>query len=296
MRSIASNQLPQSIQQAWTQEADWLTAQYNNRALVPDHATHLERWARESERVRASVPCKLDVPYADGPCNRLDVFTSARPSGAVMVFIHGGYWRALSKSDSSFLAPAFTQGGVTVVVPDYSLCPTVTIDTIALELTQAVAWVWKNATSFGGDSSRITVAGHSAGGHLAAMMLACDWAQVHLDMPSNAVRSALSLSGVFDLEPLRHAPFLQADLQLTPASVARLSPARFAAPTGRLRAVVGGDESSEFHRQSRLIEAAWTADRVPVCAAVPGCNHFTILEELARVGSSTHRVAMNAMA
>lgn len=296
MRSIASHESAQTLRQAWTQDAEWLEAQYNNRALVPDHATHLDRWARDSARVRAEVPGQRDVPYASETSNTLDVFTAARPSGAVMVFIHGGYWRALSKSDTSFVAPAFTQGGVSVVVPDYSLCPSVTIETIALELTQAIAWVWKNAASFGGDSQRITVAGHSAGGHLAAMMLACDWSKVSPDMPPGAIRSALALSGVFDLEPIRHAPFLQADLRLTPPSVERLSPARFHAPAGRLRALVGGNESAEFHRQSRLIEAAWTAAHVPVCAAIPGCNHFSVLDELARVGSSTHRVAMNALA
>ncbi len=296
MRSIATHSDTKTLADAWRRDADWLDAQYNNRAMVPDFATHLERWARESARVRETQRCELGLAYGDAASQTLDVFPAARPSGAVMVFIHGGYWRALNKSDASFIAPAFTGSGVTVVVPNYSLCPAVSVEAIALEMTQAVRWAWQHAADYGGDRQRITVAGHSAGGQLAAMMLACDWPVVAPDLPQGLVASALSLSGLFDMEPIMHAPFLQNDLRLTPAAVQRLSPARYAAPTGRLRALVGEDESSEFHRQTRLIEAAWGAAHVPVCAAIPGCNHFTILEDMARVGSSTHRVALNALA
>lgn len=299
MRSIAFPTQVQPLRQAWQADADWLTAQYNNRTLVPDHMDYLTRWAQSSERVRAEQPCVLDVRYGPTDAQTLDVF-HAKPRGdgalsPVLVFIHGGWWRAQDKSDHSFLAPAFTHAGVPVVVPNYSLAPKVSVDTIALEVTRAIAWVWQHAASLGGDAKRIVVAGHSAGGHLAAMMLACDWSLVDAAMPRTAITSALSLSGVFDLEPMRHAPFVQTDLHLTQASAARLSPANFPPPTGQLRVLVGEAESSEFHRQSRLIEAAWGASRVPLCASIAGCHHFSILDELARVGSRTHRVALNAL-
>lgn len=296
MRSIATRQPLSSLKSAWTREAAWLEARYNNRELVPEHPSFLARWAQRSAQVRdAAARKRLDVAYGATPAQRLDVFPARREQAPVLVFIHGGYWRALDKSDHSFVAPAFTDAGVHVVIPNYSLCPKVRIADIALEMTQALAWTWRHATEFGGDPTRIVVAGHSAGGHLAAMMLACEWALVGEDLPPTLARSAIALSGLFDLEPIRHTPFLQADLQLDDDQVARVSPAGFAPPSGRLRALVGEQESDEFLRQTQLIEAAWGADRVPVCAAVPGCHHFSILDELARVGSSTHRVALNAI-
>ena len=199
----------------------------------------------------------------------------------VLVFIHGGWWRALDKSDHSFLAPPFVERGALVVVPNYALCPAVPIETIALQMTRALAWTQRNAARFGGDPSRIVVAGHSAGGHLAAMLLCCDWRAVSRDLPVRVVKAALSISGVFDLDPLRRAPFLQCDLRLTPHSVRRLSPAGFAPPRGPLIAVVGGDESEEFLRQNALIRAAWGERVVPVCESVPGANHLEVLEHLA---------------
>ena len=212
----------------------WLDAQYNNRARVPDHEQVFKRWAESSAVARQGLTSRLDVRYGDEPGETLDVFPAAMPGSPVLVFVHGGYWRSLDKSDFSFVAPAFVHAGAAVVVVNYALCPSVTMETIALQLTRAMAWVWRNAGSFGGDPSRIAVAGHSAGGHLAAMLLSCRWRQVGDDLPPNLVPGALSISGLYDLDPLRHTPFLQGDLRLTPASVKRLSPAFFPRPRGTL--------------------------------------------------------------
>ena len=211
----------------------WLDAQYNARASIPEHAEIFARWSADSAAARASTGASLDLRYGDGPNESLDVFHAQRPGAPVLVFIHGGYWRALDKREQSFLAPALVAGGAMVVLPNYALCPAVSIATIALQLTRALAWVHRNAADFGGDPQRIVVAGHSAGGHLAAMMLACRWRDVGADLPPDLVKAALAISGLFDLEPLRRAPFLQPDLRLTPADVRRLSPARFAPPRAR---------------------------------------------------------------
>lgn len=271
----------------------WLDAQYNARAAIPEHAQIFARWAADSRAARERLHGRIDLRYGDGPNETLDVFAPPGAAGApILVFIHGGYWRALDKSDQSFLAPHFVDAGAVVVLPNYALCPAVGIATIALQVARALAFTHRHAAEFGGDARRIVVAGHSAGGHLAAMMLSCRWARLDAALPSDLVKSALAISGLFDLEPLRHAPFLQPDLRLTRADVKRLSPAGFPAPaSGRLYAVVGGDESEEFHRQNALIRSAWGEAVVPVCEAVPGAHHLGVLGHLADPGARLHRLA-----
>jgi arylformamidase len=269
----------------------WLDAQYNNRARIPEHPQIFERWAAASERARGQLSRRLDVRYGDSPNETLDVFPCATVGAPVFVFIHGGWWRSLDKRDQSFLAPPFVERGTTVVIPNYALCPAVSIETIALQMTRALAWTYRNAALYGGDPRRIVVGGHSAGAHLAAMLLCCRWPEVGPDLPARVVKSALAISGVFDLEPLRRTPFLKDDLRLTPAAVRRLSPVAFAAPAGSLFAVVGGDESEEFLRQNRLIRQAWGPRAVPICESVPGANHLEVLDGLADPRMHLHNLA-----
>ena len=273
----------------------WLDTQYNNRARIADHALIFERWARASARARHELPAHLDLRYGDDAAQTLDLFLPSRDHAPVFVFIHGGYWRSLDKRDHAFIAPALTRAGALVVVPNYALCPTVGIETIVMQMVQALAWVHRHAAQYGGDPARIVVAGHSAGGHLGAMLLACRWAEVGPDLPAELVRKALSISGLFDLAPLRHTPFLQADLRLTGRSARRLSPARFAAPAGELHAVVGALESEEFLRQNALIRQAWGPRAVPSCEAVPSCNHLNIVEGLADPQARLHRLALGLL-
>lgn len=275
----------------------WFNEQYDNRARVPGSAEVLTRWAEASALVRERANCRLDLRYGPDPRQTLDVFA---PDGAfasgfapVLIVIHGGYWRALDKSDYSFLAASFTDEGALVVVPNYSLCPDVSIERIAMQLTEAVAWAWRHAAEHGGDPSRIVLVGHSAGGHLAAMLSCCDWKRVGRDLPRRLVQGAMSVSGLHDLAPVSRVPFLQPDLRLDAASVRRLSPVRFPAPAApqRLFAVVGEQESAEYHRQNRLIREAWGARAVPVCESLPGCNHFTVLHDLADPNGRAHHLA-----
>ncbi len=276
-----------------------LDRQYNNRALVPDFAVHFQRWQDGSRQARASQPVVLDVPYGTGPNETLDVFpaTGSASPAPVMVFIHGGYWRSLDKSDHSFVAPVFNRQGMCVVVPNYALCPAVTIPDITLQMVRALAWTYRHIAAHGGDPSRIGVVGHSAGGHLAAMLLLCRWREVGGDLPEHLVRRALSISGLYDLAPLRKTPFLQPDLRLTPGQVRQASPALLPRPEkGWLYAVAGGDESEAFRQQNRLIRKAWGRKRVPVCELLPGLNHFSVLEALAEPGHRLHRLARELLA
>ncbi|MGE0097580.1 MAG: alpha/beta hydrolase [Hydrogenophaga sp.] len=282
----------------------WLDLEYNNRARVPGHLAHFERWAHDSAQARVGGRALLDVSYGLGAGETLDLFPAPRspgmPLAPVLVFIHGGWWRSLDKADHSFIAPPFVDGGVCVVVPNYALCPAVTIPQITLQMVRALAWVHRHIAAHGGDPDRITVVGHSAGGHLAAMMLACEWTRVGEDLPDSLVKNALSISGLHDLEPVMHTPFVRESLRLTPSQVKKASPALLPAPPlrdgrGRLYAVAGADESSEFLRQNRLIQQAWGSQVVPVCEALPGLNHFSIVEALAQPGHRLHELTQELL-
>jgi arylformamidase len=274
----------------------WHDVQYDNRARIAEHPAILAHWSASSAAARDRLDSRLDLAYGDDPSEALDVFLPPRPGAPVLVYIHGGYWRALDKRDQSFVATPFVEAGAMVVLPNYALCPAVTIETIALQLVAAVAWVHRHAAAHGGDPARIVVAGHSAGGHLAALLLCCDWQRVGVDLPPQVIGSALAVSGVFDLEPLRHAPFLAADLRLDRAAVQRLSPARLPRPrVGTLHAVVGGDESEEFLRQARLIESTWGRAAVPVCETVPGRHHMNVLHDLADPAGRVHGLALGLL-
>lgn len=273
----------------------WLDKQYDNRARVAGSAQILERWAEASALAREKASRRLDVAYGPSAAETLDIFPTTRANAPVLFFVHGGWWRALDKRDLSFIAPALTNAGALVVLPNYGLCPSVTIETIALQLVRALAWTWRHAALYGGDPRRIVVAGHSAGGHLATMLLSCDWKAVDPALPVRLVRGALSISGLFDLEPVRQTPFLKADLRLTPASVRRLSPVHFARPAAPLYATVGGLESEEFIRQNRAIRDAWGAKAVPVCETISGTNHFDVLHDLADSSKRLHELALRLL-
>lgn len=275
----------------------WLDRMYNNRARVPEHAAHFAAWARDSAVARQQQLCGLDLPYGNGPNETLDIFPASRPEAPVLVFIHGGWWRSLDKADHSFIAPAFTQAGACVVLPNYALCPAVTVPDITLQMVRALAWTWRHVAQHGGDPARITVVGHSAGGHLATMLLACAWPAVAPDLPKRLVKNALSISGLYDLDAVRRTPFLKTDLRLTPAQVKKASPAWLPRPAhGRLATVVGADESAEFIRHNGLMRAAWGARRVPVCEALPGLNHFSVVAALAQPTHRLHALALSLLA
>jgi arylformamidase len=273
----------------------WYDAQYHTRAAIPEHPQILQCWTDASKATRGKLRGKLDLRYGEGTKETLDLFPAAQPNAPVLVYIHGGFWRALDKRDHSFVAEPFVAAGVSVVLPNYALAPYASIAQIVQQMVKAVAWIWREADALGVDRQRIALAGHSAGGHLAAMLLACNWRDVERRMPAQPLRGALALSGLYELEPLRHAPFLAPDLKLTEASALQLSPAWMPAPAGPLLALVGGEESAEFQRQNALIRERWGEAAVPVCETVPGRNHMNVLHELADPAARAHRLALGLL-
>jgi arylformamidase len=255
--------------------------EYNLRAAFPDHPQWFARWAADSERARASVRMVGDLRYGAGPKQIVDLFPAERPRGALL-FIHGGYWRALDKDDHSFIAPPFVAEGVGVAVVNYDLCPGVGITDIAEQCRQAVEWLTREGENHGVPAQRLVVGGHSAGGHLTAMMFATDWTA--RGTSPDAIVGGVSISGVFDLEPLVDVSF-NSDLRLNRRSAREVSPVHLEplleAP---LLLAAGADETSEFIRQSRNLWERWPRCRPRARDGplfVPGKHHFSVLTEFA---------------
>ena len=272
-----------------------LDAQYNNRAAVPEHLQYYERWARDCAAVLGAYAPRLNVAYGASAAETLDVFPAAGGPTPVHVFFHGGYWMSRDKSDFSFLAPVFVDAGAALVVVNYALIPAVGMEELVHQCRLSLAWVHSNAASFGGDAGRIFVSGHSAGGHLVAMMMATDW-PAFAGLPRDLVKGGCAISGVFDLEPVRLC-YLNDTLGLTPAQVEQNSPVRLAPLSeSPLILAAGGDESAEFRRQSADLEAAWSERGASVQVITrPGLNHFTILADFADRESPLSRAVLAQM-
>lgn len=257
-----------------TAETDY-EIEYNNRARVPEHPAVIAGWARDAKAWRESrANLFRTISYGPGARHTIDVFPS-RGEGDLVVFIHGGYWQALDGSFFSHLAAGLNAHGVSVAIPSYDLCPQVSVDDIIAQMRTAV----RKLARLG---RRLVVTGHSAGGHLAACLMATDWRSIDAALPDDLVKAAYTISGLFDLGPLVKTSVNNA-LGLDEAAARRASPLFWPAPShGSFDAVVGGDESAEYFRQSRMIVDAWSRAGVETrFAEVAGANHFTAIAPLA---------------
>jgi arylformamidase len=251
-------------------------AEYNNRARVPDYEQIFARWAQEGELYRVDAlkrdRAELGLSYGDTPRQSVDLFMpDAGESASIAMFIHGGWWRSLDPSQFSQMARGPNAHGVTVAVVGYDLCPNVGIGDIVEQMRRACIFLWLR---FG---RRLFVYGHSAGGHLAGAMVATDWVALYPKAPADLVPAGYA----FDLSPLVGITPNQ-DFRLTPETARALSPALWPLAPGRMfDAVVGGLESSEFLRQSKLIAQAWQSTGKTRYEEIPGKNHFTVIDAFA---------------
>ena len=254
--------------------------EYNNRARVPEHPEIFARWTRDAEDYRGKAMmerrAELGLSYGESPRQFIDLF-SPRPdvTSPLALFVHGGYWRSLDPSLFSHMARGINAHGVAVAVVGYDLCPEVTIAEIIEQIRHACLFLWLRT------GKRMMVYGHSAGGHLAGAMLATEWHTLYPKTPADLVSAAYSISGLFDLAPLVHTSMAE-DLRLDDASAREVSPVFWPAPKGRpFDAAVGGLESSEFLRQSRVIADAWgKAGAETRYQEIAGTNHFTVIDAL----------------
>lgn len=268
-----------AVYRGYDQEA--LDRQLNLRARHPDHPDYFERWARASAEVRRTRDCRLDLAYGQSAGQRLDLFPAATPSPGgtpLLAFIHGGYWQSLDKGDFSYLAPPYLDAGIAFASLNYDLAPAARIEEMVDQVRRALAWLYRNAGDHGLDAERLFVAGHSAGGHLAVLALHSDWRDLH-DLPRDLVKGACSVSGLYDLEPVRLS-YHQEILAIEAVAVERHSPIRQRSrPAGPLICAVGSDESEIFLQQQEDYLAACRGGGL-LCTEVPlpGRHHFDAVD------------------
>jgi arylformamidase len=277
-------------------DRDFLEREYNPRVQIPQFAEFFARWKDSALKARGSLECRLDLRYGPAAAETLDFFPAATASAPLLIFIHGGYWRALDKADFSWMATGFVAAGISVAVVNYGLAPKTPLPEIINQTRRACVWLHGNAETLGVDRERIFCSGHSAGGHLTGMMLATDWPKFSPTLPQRLLAGAFAVSGVFDLQPLVHAEFLGKDLGLDEPAARAISPAflplRNVTP---LLLAVGALESVEFHRQSRLLAAHWPQIAAGDLLDVPGRNHLSVCDALAAPGNVLFEAWREAM-
>lgn len=247
--------------------------EYNNRARVPENPALMAGWAREAAAYRERhIP--RTVPYGPGNRHTIDFFPGSS-EGPIVVFIHGGYWQALDGSFFSHCARGLNAHGIGVAIPTYDLCPAVTIDDIIGQMRAASRELMRLGRP-------LVISGHSAGGHLAACLLATDWPAFEASLPKDPILAVYAISGLFDLGPLVETSINKA-LGLDHAAARAASPLFWTPPAGAsLDAVVGGNESAEYFRQSRTIVEVWgNAGVATRFGTVLDANHFTAIAPLA---------------
>ncbi|MDW7711441.1 MAG: alpha/beta hydrolase [Deferrisomatales bacterium] len=273
-----------------------LDRQFNARGTVADVAPFLAAYRSESAKALASLPCHRDLAYGRGATDTLHVFpVPGVPRAPAFIFLHGGYWRLLSKDDGCFMAETFTRAGAAVVSVDYSLAPAATLPAIVAQVRRAVAWLWRHGEDYGVDRNRLVVAGSSAGGHLAGMVLAGGW-QEAAGVPDDVVKGAFGVSGLYDLSlvPRTH---VNEWLGLDTATARAMSPLYHLPERGcPLVLAYAEAETDEFKRQSLRYGGAWAARGFPVeCFEVFGRNHFDVILDWQDPGAALTRAALGLL-
>jgi arylformamidase len=254
----------------------------------------LARFATDSEAVRSRLGRPRTCAYGGSPLETLDVYAAREPNAPVLVFLHGGAWVRGTAKDYAFPAETFVRAGAHFVVPDFAPVTAVGLDGMVLQVRRAVAWVAHQAATFGGDASRIYVAGHSSGGHLAGNVLVTDWQPFGL--PADVVKGGVCVSGMYDLKGPRlsgRSSYVAFDDRIEHEYSSQRHLERLACPV----IVANGDhDSPEFQRQSREFAGALQRiGRLEQYIVGTGYNHFEMIETFARPDGLVGRAALELM-
>jgi arylformamidase len=248
---------------------------FNPRKAVPDVDYYSHRAIEKSQEARRILEARYDIHYGEGRLATLDVFPVGDPDAPIHVFLHGGYWRGRDKNDYSYIAKPLVAQGITTVVMNYDLCPAVILSEIVMQVRKGLGWVHANAGDLGGSPNKITVSGHSAGAHLAAMAVAAD---SNLPLPEGAIKGLVLISGIYELTPVLGVT-VNEQIRLTPDQVHPLSPIHhLPVTTIPLRIIVGGAEPPGWIRQSSDFAEACRANGSPVdYQEINSYHHFSIM-------------------
>jgi arylformamidase len=251
-----------------------LNWQYNNRLQTPAYLMHFERWEQRSRETETNYSYIKDISYGAHQRERLDIFPATQPHAKTLVFIHGGYWKSMIKESFRFIVEGFVRYGITIVLIEYPLIPGVAMKEIVSSCRAAIQWIRQNIAEHHGNPEEIYIAGHSAGAHLATMLMTGE------EKNANSCKGVIALSGLFNLLPIQLSD-LNDTLQLSAADVRQNSPVQLKPATQcPLLLAVGSEESNEFKDQSAELFNNWHT-QVPVrLLEVPGQNHFSIVEAL----------------
>lgn len=273
---------------------DELDKAYTQPAWAPNMKEVLARQAEASARLR-SVLAPRTFSYGPGPDETLDVFMSGTIKGPVHVHIHGGGWRALTKDDVSFPAPVFTDAGAIYVALNFSVIPTVRLPEMVAQAQRAIGWLHGNARSFGGDPTQLHLSGHSAGAHMASVLLTTDW-QTRFGLPADVLKSGLLMSGSYDLEPVMLS-VRSSYVKLSGEEQQALSAVRHAEQIGAPVTLVYGDkETPEFQRQAvHFFDVLKKASKTARLLRIDGYNHFEVMDVFADPNSAIAKIALTQM-
>jgi arylformamidase len=253
-----------------------LDNQYNNRLQVPDFATYLERWDKLSEATREKHERIKDLQYGYHARECLDIFPCDEPNAKVLVFIHGGYWQLFDKTKFHFVAEAFLSHNITTILINYPLAPDATMDEIVASCCKLMLWLQQNLAAFNCNPNEVYIAGHSAGAHLAAMLMS----KQCTNETQNFIKGTCLLSGLYNLIPIQLS-YRNEALQMNKEMAIRNSPVELMpAQICPMIIAVGATETDEFKDQSKQLYNKWKNKTTIELFELPAQNHFSILDSL----------------
>lgn len=268
----------------------WLESQYNVHSYIPEHPKFLMRWEELSRYARFDLDGFWNLYFGESEAETVDI-VQGKPGKPLLVFIHGGYWSALDKTDFTFLAKPYVARGYSVAILNHGLIPKVTIEDSVRQTLRGIEWLYRQAERFGYDANQIVVCGHSSGAHLAVMSALAFWPLWAEDLPQDVVKAVIAISGIYDLSPLVHTPFIQKDLKLNQKRTRMVSPALMPKPSIPVHLAFGTQETDSFKEQTAYLASHWNLNPPQQVQA----NHFSIVDSIAEPNSELFMLIQNQL-